>query len=62
MPDGPERDALVDPQPRVQRVSRLRVVNAAVMPSVPAGNTKGPTIMIVEKASDMILKDARVPA
>jgi choline dehydrogenase len=56
---GPEGDTVVDPRLRVHGVARLRVVDAAVMPTVPAGNTNAPTIMIGEKAADMILADAQ---
>jgi choline dehydrogenase len=55
---GSDRDAVVDARLRVHGVGNLRVVDAAVMPTLPAGNTNAPTIMIAEKASDMILADA----
>lgn len=51
---GSGREAVVDPQLRVRGVGRLRVVDASVMPTVPGGNTHASTVMIAEKAADMI--------
>jgi len=50
-------DAVVDPQGRVHGVAGLRIADASVMPTVPRGNTNLPTIMIAEKAADLIKED-----
>jgi choline dehydrogenase len=46
--------AVVDPQTRVIGVDGLRVVDSSIMPSVTTGNLNAPTIMLAEKAADII--------
>jgi choline dehydrogenase len=58
---GEDEMAVVDPQCRVRGIENLRVVDSSIMPTVTNGNINAPTIMIAEKAADLILGKEPLP-
>lgn len=61
MGDAGDPTAVVDPQTRVIGVDALRVVDSSIMPQITNGNLNAPTIMIGEKAADIILGKPALP-
>ena len=59
---GQDPQAVVDARLRVHGIDGLRIADCSIMPEIVSGNTNAPAIMIGEKASNMILEDARVAA
>ena len=55
---GSDPMAVVDPELRVHGINGLRIADASIMPTLTSGNTNAPSIMIGEKAADMVLKAA----
>ncbi len=58
---GTDEMAVVDPETRVHGIDKLRVVDSSIMPSITTGNLNAPTIMVAERAADIILGKELLP-
>ena len=54
---GVDQSAVVNPSLKILGLENIRVADASIMPTMPSGNTNAATLMIAEKASDLIKKD-----
>ncbi|HLZ82544.1 MAG TPA: GMC family oxidoreductase N-terminal domain-containing protein [Caulobacteraceae bacterium] len=54
---GKDAESVVDPALRVRGVAGLRVMDTSIMPTIPSGNTNGPTMAMAWRAADIILRD-----
>jgi len=52
---GTDESAVVDPQLRVRGIDGLRVADASIFPEITSGNTNAATVMVGEKAADLLL-------
>ncbi|WP_133407831.1 choline dehydrogenase [Parashewanella tropica] len=59
---GTDDMAVVDPETKIRGIDGLRVVDSSIFPTIPNGNLNAPTIMVAERAADLILGNTMLPA